>query len=55
MNIDWMEITPNKQSDWINQRSDNYLNLRPVAVIQSEDAIPSLTPMFDQIVPWSCH
>ena len=41
--IEWMDITPNDQSDWINKRSDNYLNLRPVAVIQSEDSIPSLT------------
>ena len=46
--IDWMDITPNKQNDWINQRSDSYLNLRPVAVIQSEDAIPSLTPLFEK-------
>ena len=46
--IDWMEVTPNKQSDWINQRSDNYFNLRPVAVIQSEDVIPSLTPLFEK-------
>ena len=46
--IEWMDITPNDQSDWINKRSDNYLNLRPVAVIQSEDAIPSLRPLFEQ-------
>lgn len=46
--IDWMEITPNKQNDWINQRSDNYLELRPVASIQSEDATPSLTSMFEK-------
>ena len=41
------DVTPNDQGDWINQRSDDYLALRPVAVIQSEDAIPSLTPLFE--------
>ena len=45
--IAWMEVTPNKQGDWVNQRSDEYLNLRPVAVIQSEEAIPSLNPLFE--------
>ena len=45
--IEWMEITPNDQSDWINKRSDKYLNLRPVAVIQSEDSIPSQPPLFE--------
>ena len=40
--IEWTGVTPNDQGDWINQRSDAYLGLRPVAVIQSEDAIPSL-------------
>ena len=45
--IEWADITPNEQGDWINQRSDDYLGLRPVAVIQSEDAIPSLTPLFE--------
>ena len=44
--LEWTEITPNEQGDWINQRSDDYLELRPVAVIQSENAIPSLTPIF---------
>ena len=46
--IDWKDIIPNKQNDWINQRSDNYLYLRPVAAIQSEDAMPSLTPLFEK-------
>ena len=46
--IIWTDVTPNDQGDWINQRSDDYLALRPVAVIQSEDAIPSLTPLFKQ-------
>ena len=45
--IEWADITPNDQGDWINQRSDAYLGLRPVAVIQSEGAIPSLTPLFE--------
>ena len=44
--IEWADIAPNEQGDWINQRSDHYLALRPVAVIQSEEAIPSLTPLF---------
>ena len=46
--LEWTDITPNEQGDWINQRSEAYLNLRPVAVIQSEDSIPSLTPLFEQ-------
>ena len=46
--IEWMEVTPNKHGDWINQRSDAYLGLRPVAVIQSEKAIPSSPPLFGQ-------
>ena len=41
--IEWTDVTPNDQGDWINQRSDTTSRLRPVAVIQSEDAIPSLT------------
>ena len=45
--IEWADVTPNEQGDWINQRSDHYLRLRPVAVIQSEDAIPSLKPLFE--------
>ena len=46
--LEWTDITPNEQDDWINQRSEAFLNLRPVAVIQSEDSIPSLTPLFKQ-------
>ena len=46
--ISWTRITPNSHGDWINQRSDHYLNLRPVAAIQSEDSIPSLPPLFEQ-------
>ena len=45
--IEWADVTPNDQGDWINQRSDTYLGLRPVAVIQSEGASPSLTPLFE--------
>ena len=44
--VEWTTVTPNEQSDWVNQRSDYYLNLRPVAIIQSEESIPSLTPLF---------
>ena len=44
--IGWADVAPNEQGDWINQRSDHYLALRPVAGIQSEEAIPSLTPLF---------
>ena len=46
--LEWIDIAPNDQGDWINQRSDDYLKLRPVAVIQSEDSIPSQTPFFKQ-------
>ena len=46
--LEWTDITPNEQRDWINQRSEDYVNLRPVAGIQSEAAIPSLTPLFKQ-------
>ena len=46
--IVWTDVTPNEQGDWINQRSNHYFNLRPVAVIQSENSIPSLTPLFEQ-------
>ena len=46
--LEWTDITPNEQGDWINQRSEDYLKLRPVAVIQSENTIPSLTPLFEQ-------
>ena len=44
--IPWQTITPNAHRDWVNQRSEDYLKLRPVAVIQSEGAIPSLKPLF---------
>ena len=44
--IEWADVTPNEQGDWINQRSDDYLALRPVAVIQSEKTIRSLSPLF---------
>ena len=46
--IEWIGITPNDQSDWVNKRSDKYLNLRPVAVIQSEDSIGSQPALFQQ-------
>ena len=46
--ITWTDVKPNEQGDWINQRTHDYLALRPVAVIQSENAIPSLTPLFEQ-------
>ena len=44
--VAWTEVTPNKHGDWINQRNDRYLDLRPVTIIQSESAIPSLKPIF---------
>ena len=44
--IEWTQVIPNKQGDWVDQRSDHFISLRPVAVIQSEDSIPSLTPLF---------
>ena len=46
--IQWTSITPNQHGDWINQRSERYLSLRPVAVIQSEDAIRSRPAIFEQ-------
>ena len=46
--IEWTVIEPNRHADWINQRSDGFLNLRPVSLIQSEPAIHSLTPLFEQ-------
>ena len=45
--IPWTDIMPNDQGDWINQRSEAYLGLRPLAVIQSENSIPSLPPLFE--------
>ena len=45
--VEWTDIKPNDQGDWINQRSEAYLGLRPVAVIQSEGSIPSLKPLFE--------
>ena len=45
--IEWTLITPNQHGDWINQRSDDYLSLRPVAIIQSEASIPRLKPIFE--------
>ena len=46
--LEWTDIRPNEQGDWTNQRSQHYFHLRPVAVIQSENAMPSLTPLFKQ-------
>ena len=47
-NVEWVAITPNEQGDWLNQRSDHFLNLRPVAVIQSENSIASVRPLFER-------
>ena len=46
--IDWTEVAPNEQGDWLNQRSEEFLQLRPIAVIQSENVIPSVTPLFEK-------
>ena len=46
--IEWTDVVPNEEGDWINQRSSNYLDLRPVSVIQSERSIPSLKPLFER-------
>ena len=48
--IAWIDITPNKQGDWINQRNERYLDLRPVSIIQSERSVPSMTPIFAQYI-----
>ena len=45
--INWTDVIPNGQGDWINQRSESYLGLRPVAVIPSEGSIQSLAPLFE--------
>ena len=45
--VEWESITPNEHGDWINQRSDHYLELRPVAAIQSEREMASLLPLFE--------
>ena len=46
--IKWTDVTPNDYGDWINPRSDHFLGLRPIAVIQSESDIPSVTPLFER-------
>ena len=46
--IKWTDVTPNDHGDWINPRSDHFLRLRPIAVIQSESDIPSVTPLFER-------
>ena len=46
--VGWAELTPNRYADWVNQRSDHFLELRPVSVIQSEKYMPSLTPLFEK-------
>ena len=45
--VPWQTITPNAQGDWINQRSPEYLALRPVALIPSEPNPPTAPhPLF---------
>ena len=44
----WAEITPNSYADWVNQRSEHFLELRPVSTIPSEGHIPSMTPVFER-------
>ena len=34
----WQSIDPNEHGDWINQRSDEFLKLRPLAAIRSQPA-----------------
>ena len=46
--IEWTEITPNRYADWVNQRSEHFLGLRPVSIVQSEKYIPSPTPLFQK-------
>lgn len=29
-NVDWLEVTPDKNGDWINQRDENYKNFSPM-------------------------
>ena len=46
--VEWAEITPNRYADWLNQRSEHFLELRPVAAAQSETLISSLSPIFEK-------
>ena len=41
----WGEIVPNAHGDWINQRSDRFIELRPLAAIRSQPS-GSKVPLF---------
>ena len=34
--VEWREITPNEHGDWINQRSERFATLRPLAAVGSQ-------------------
>ena len=42
---DWCEITPNQHGDWINQRSEQFLTMRPLAEVRGKTE--SLRPFFE--------
>ena len=44
--VDWTKITPNHYGDWVNQRTEEYLKLRPITGIRSEETVLGLTPIF---------
>ena len=43
--LEWTTIIPNRHGDWINQRSDRFLNLRPLAEVRGQQ--PGRTAIFD--------
>lgn len=44
---DWQIIVPNKHGDWIDQRSDTFSTLRPLAARNSADEPGGLVPLFN--------
>ena len=45
---DWRIITPNKHHDWIDQRSDTFPTLRPLASDDGTQRINELAPIFNR-------
>ena len=43
--MEWEKITPNAAGDWINQRSDRFASLHPLAPVKSQP--PGETPIFE--------
>ena len=55
-NIAWTDITPDRHSDWIGQRNEYYLNLRPVMLFAPQlsrvKTTSLLRTLFSDIHPW---